>query len=77
MINQNLQNKIITFCMYDEKGKWKGTGKGKVMGVDRGDRLFVSIRKHPFYHEGDLIQVYPWQKEERYQPDVILKVEEN
>lgn len=71
---KNLQDKVIKFSLFDDNGRWRGVGTGKVMIVDQGDKIVVSVRDHPLYQPQELLQVFPWKKEGRYQADVILKV---
>lgn len=70
---RDLQGKMIKFSVFDNSGKWRGVGTGKVMVVDRGERVVISIRQHPFFPPQSLVEIFPWKKEGRYQCDVILK----
>lgn len=70
---RGLQGKMIKFSMFDMNGKWLGNGTGKVMLVDRGKGIAVSIREHPNFEQHKLIQLFPWEVSGRYQVDVIIK----
>jgi len=74
---RDLQDKIVTFTKFNDSGQWKGVGTGKVMVVERGERVVVSIRKHPLFKEQELVSLYLWNVPERSQCDVIMKVEED
>lgn len=70
---KDYSNKIVHFTKYDATGKWKGNGIGKVVAVDHGTRVIVSIHSHPFFKEQDLVSLYLWTNENRYRADVIIK----
>lgn len=70
---RGLQGKMIKFSMFDMNGKWLGNGTGKVMLVDRGKSIAVSIREHPNFEPQKLVQLFPWEVAGRYQVDVIIK----
>lgn len=74
---RNLQGKIVKFSLFDNSGKWRGIGTGKVMAVDHGERVILSIREHPFFQPQSLVEIFPWKRPGRYQCDVILKVSED
>jgi hypothetical protein len=73
---RGLQGKIVKFTKYSDSGKWRGTGVGKVMIVERGEKIVVSIREHHMYKPQQLVEVFPWETEDRYRCDVILSVKE-
>lgn len=74
---RNLQDKLIKFTMFDANGKWKGTGTGKVMIVDQGKSIRVSIREHSLFTKETLVELFPWNTPDRYQCDVILSVKDD